>query len=141
MAFDWYHYFTLAVDMYDNQKTGCPCKTRALRAGLPNCDCAIDKCGREAVLRCAASRAYYAAFGYARAYATARGWLPSSTSRDHADLREYLRKHGYKSVANHLNSARIMRNTCDYDNADIASLGSAVGNSLNEARQVFRKLP
>jgi uncharacterized protein (UPF0332 family) len=74
--------------------------------------------GREALLRSAVSRAYYAAFGTARAHA---GILRASTRKsaaEHGELASFYAKRfgdSGEQIALLLNRMRTFRNAADYD--------------------------
>ncbi|CAD6548619.1 hypothetical protein LMG27952_04757 [Paraburkholderia hiiakae] len=65
----------------------------------------------EAKLRSAVSRAYYAAFLYARNTAG----IADSTSTVHSLTRQHYLKIGEAKVASRLDSLRVSRNDADYD--------------------------
>ena len=69
----------------------------------------------EAALRCAASRAYYAAFVHCRTEAArALGFVPTGLARDHRLLREALAE-VRPDTAEFLENLRKERNRADYD--------------------------
>src|SRR5690349_12639359 len=71
----------------------------------------------EAAVRCAVGRAYYAAFGHARAYAIRHlGFGSAGTAADHGRLTAHFHAHGMPPVAQHLGKLGSARNQCDYDN-------------------------
>lgn len=95
MAFDWKEFLELARDL-----TG--------RAG--------SDYSTEAADRTAVSRAYYAAFCWARNYAESRlGFQRTGKAEDHALLRQHLSRQGKRQVASNLNKLRGWRNACDYE--------------------------
>lgn len=96
--------------------------------------------GQEAAGRCAVSRAYYAAFCYARNQATARyGFTPSKTAADHAALRQHLRDHKRYREARWLDRLRGWRNQCDYAD-DVTDIPLLVVSSLKEASNLIHNI-
>jgi len=107
MAFDWQDYLQLA---------------RFLR-GQPG-----DGFAREAALRSAVSRAYYAAFCHARNRARdEHGFRPTGTPEDHRLVQDFLRRLGLHAAADDLDDLRKWRNACDYD--DVVHNADAVADS------------
>lgn len=71
MSFDWTDYLTLAKALQQDPESPGP---------------------REASFRCAASRAYYAAFKCALNYAREEGYPPYNSGDDHTALQRYFRQ-------------------------------------------------
>lgn len=96
---------------------------------------------REAVCRCAVSRAYYAAFCLARNYARDRkGFTPQANPDDHRNLRDYFRDEiCLPKVARSLDKLRQWRNNCDYDD-EITNMEDLLKFSLNEANKLITSL-
>jgi uncharacterized protein (UPF0332 family) len=118
MPFDWREYLNLARQLAGLQGSGY---------------------SQEAAERSAVSRAYYAAFCWARNYAEKNlGFQPGGKSSDHAELREYLKKKGYQEVASDLNQLRIWRNACDYDN-QVSDLHQQVSICINTADKIIQR--
>jgi hypothetical protein len=70
---------------------------------------------REAFLRSALGRAYYAAFCHARNYARDYlGFRPRYDGDDHGALREKLKRGKRRGVSDRLEQLRKWRNDCDY---------------------------
>ena len=121
MAFDWKSFLDLAHDL----------QTRAAGATNP-----------EAFLRTALSRAYYAAFCYARNYA--QHYLkfdPHGDPDDHGRLRHHLRSRKRGGTATRLDRLRQWRNESDYHDEISIELPRAVAAALAEAAYVFASLP
>jgi len=121
MAFDWKTFLDLARDL----------QARASGAANP-----------EALLRTALSRAYYAAFGYARNYA--RDYLkfdPRGDPDDHGRLRHHLRSKKRGGTATRLDRLRQWRNEADYHHEMSVDLLVAVAAALAAAEYVFMSLP
>lgn len=68
----------------------------------------------EAVTRCVANRAYYAALGHALRYAEHNGYRVQYGASDHGQVRAYLRSRGAPRSANRLRDLCEMREKCDY---------------------------
>jgi uncharacterized protein (UPF0332 family) len=119
MPFDWREYLELAKEL----------------AGLPG-----SGYSGEAAERSAVSRAYYAAFCWARNYAEKRlGFEPRRDSTDHGRLRERLKERGYPQVASDLNKLRGWRNACDYGD-EVFHLPRLVSSSIKFADKIIQKL-
>ena len=94
----------------------------------------------EAAHRAAVSRAYYAAFGHARRYASTHlGFRPSGTPRDHVLLRQHFVQRGRMAVARRLDQLRMWRNICDYDD-QVVNLTLLSMAALRAARRVVNAL-
>jgi hypothetical protein len=121
MAFEWKAFLDLAHDL----------QTRARGATNP-----------EALLRTALSRAYYAAFCYARNYAQQfLKFDPRGDPDDHGRLRHHLRSKKRGGTATRLDRLRQWRNESDYHDEMNIDLPQAVEAALAEAEYVFRSLP
>jgi len=97
MPFDWREYLNLAQFLFDN----------------------ADKSSfsEQSALRSAVSRAYYAAFCYARDYAQAKqGFMPDFTAEDHTRIRIHFEQKQMINMADRLDRLRHWRNQCDYRN-------------------------
>jgi hypothetical protein len=94
----------------------------------------------EAALRCAMSRAYYAAFCHARNYARDRhGFAPSYDPSDHKLVRDHFRGQGMNGIARTLNQLRQWRNLCDYTDT-LYNLPTLAPIAIAQAQQVFTVL-
>ena len=96
----------------------------------------------EAALRSAVSRAYYAAFGKARAFLEAEGVSFAADAGDHAqvwetfrassnDVRYYIGEDGFV--------LRNNRNRADYD-ADVSDIQARAQRAVRKAETIFRSL-
>lgn len=95
----------------------------------------------EAAMRCAVSRAYYSAYGYALKYAMAQyGFRPSNGGDDHGKVRELLRNGRRANTASKLQAFRRKRNDCDYGDALITHLDEMVNDALADAEFVVDDL-
>jgi hypothetical protein len=111
---------------------------RALGRGAPGTNVSIRM--SEATNRCAVGRAYYAAFGHARAYAIQRlGFVSSGGAADHGRLAAHFHLHGMPAVAFSLRGLRRWRNACDYDGV-VSMLPRMVTDALRESAAVIRRL-
>jgi uncharacterized protein (UPF0332 family) len=118
MPFDWREYLNLARQLAGLQGSGY---------------------SQEAAERSAVSRAYYAAFCWARSYAEKNlGFQPGGKTSDHAKLREYLKKKGYKELASDLNKLREWRNACDYDD-QVPQLHQRVSSGIKIADKIIQR--
>ncbi|RLA98419.1 MAG: hypothetical protein DRG83_14520 [Deltaproteobacteria bacterium] len=118
MAFDWREFLELAKDLVD-------------RAGT--------NYSAEAANRTAVSRAYYAAFCWARNYAESRlGFQRRSGVQDHERLRRYLTAQGKPQMASRLNRLRGWRNDCDYDD-QVPNISNRVKSALKTANKVIQE--
>lgn len=118
MAFDWREYLKLS---------------KAL-AGQATADYSV-----EAAQRAAVSRAYYAAFCWARNYAEKNlGFQRTGRGEDHKLLREHLKGRGRARLASHLNRLRNWRNNCDYDD-DVPELHQYVKSALSIAEKAIQE--
>ena len=71
---------------------------------------------QESAYRSAVSRAYYAAFCYARNYARDNEeFTPTGSPEDHRKLREHFRRRKRVNIAACLDELRRWRNDCDYE--------------------------
>lgn len=91
----------------------------------------------EAFLRCAISRAYYAAFCHARNYARDRhGLRLRYNGDDHALVRRHFQARRERSVAAKLHDLSEWRNLCDYEDA-VNDLPTLLTCALAEAQKVI----
>lgn len=118
MPFDWREYLELARELIGRAGSGY---------------------SEEAAKRSAVSRAYYAAFCWARNYAEANwGFRRTGGAEDHKRLREHLRRQSRMQLASNLNRLREWRNTCDYDD-EVPNLGRFVQSAIRIAGKVIRE--
>jgi|SRR5581483_1092488 uncharacterized protein (UPF0332 family) len=118
MPFDWKEYLDLAQFLATNQGSFT----------------------REAALRCAISRAYFAAFCHARNYASSQqGFKPKRTEEDHSDVREHFKRSGMLDIASKLDQLRQWRNKCDYAE-EVFQVPVIAESALNTAQTVFSRL-
>jgi hypothetical protein len=86
------------------------------------------------------SRAYYAAFCYARNFARATYGYKSARDRDEHELvRLEFRRRGRTGVAERLDDPRQWRNWCDYDDV-VGNLHGLTGKALARAQRVIDEL-
>jgi uncharacterized protein (UPF0332 family) len=117
MPFDWREYLNLAREL----------------AGLQGPGYSQEAAGRSAV-----SRAYYAAFCWAKNYAEKNlGFKPEKKASDHVKLREHLQEKGYNELASNLNNLRAWRNACDYDD-QVSKLHRKVSLSIKVADKIIQ---
>lgn len=116
MPFDWQDYLDIAFALQQQAAAGLP---------------------REAALRSAISRAYYAAFCHARNYAHERHGLQLRyTADDHGLVKKHFMTRRARTVADRLDWLRIVRNKCDYQDA-LDELDSLLATALKEAQMVI----
>lgn len=121
MGFNWEDYLNLAQYLQGNTNVGY---------------------SDEAAKRAAVSRAYYAAFCYARNYAHDN--LAYSLTRDgteHAALRKHfailgIAKPSYNEIAENLKDLRQWRNFCDYEDM-IIDIDTLVESALTGAQEII----
>jgi uncharacterized protein (UPF0332 family) len=130
MTFDWYQYLVLAEYLYDNRDT------------FPD---------REACLRAAISKAYYAAFCLARNYARDFVGVASlkenrlvldESAQDHGSVKKhYIRAPDPKNrqVGNSLDRLRDSRNQADYSDT-INKLEELAKAAISQSKQVHTLL-
>lgn len=110
----------------------------ALRAGSTGARSVLH--GSEASTRCAVGRAYYAAFGHARAYAILHlGFVSTGTGSDHGRLIAHFRTLGQRRIALRLQALRGWRNQCDYDDA-VPTLHIILHDALRDAAAIINQL-
>ncbi len=125
MPFDWREYLDLARLLVSQAGAGCT---------------------HEAAYRGAVSKAYYAAFNYARRYATSfLGFVPRTRpedrSQDHGRLRAHLIQRRRRRVADMLHTLRGLRNECDYvDDLTGLNLAQTAADAIAAAEYVFNSL-
>lgn len=116
MPFDWRKYLELAKQLSGLQSAGY---------------------SQEASDRTAISRAYYAAFCWARNYAEQHfGFRRTGRGEDHRLLRDYLKKR-IPEIASNLNKLRGWRNASDYED-EIPGLRNKVRASIRLADKVIQ---
>jgi uncharacterized protein (UPF0332 family) len=72
---------------------------------------------QDAAYRSAMSRAYYAAFGHAKVFATdTLNFIPTGTEDDHINLRDFFKDHQKPEISRQLSQLRQWRNQSDYEN-------------------------
>jgi uncharacterized protein (UPF0332 family) len=124
MGFDWKEYLILAQFLQGNN-------------GIVYSE--------EAARRAAVSRAYYAAFCFARNYASNKlGFVPTGTGKDHGLLISWYSvfektNPALSGISDNLNELRLWRNTCDYDDKPriIMNLNLLTKSALDEAREII----
>ncbi len=118
MAFDWREFLRLARALANRTGSGY---------------------SAEAADRTAVSRAYYAAYCWARNYAASQlGFQPTGRPEDHKRLREHLKHHGKPRVASHLNKLRVWRTNCDYYD-QVQNINTMVKSALKIADKVIQE--
>ena len=118
MAFDWREFLGLARALTGRTGSGY---------------------SAEAADRTAVSRAYYAAFCWARNYAELwMGFQRTGGAQDHRELRKHLKRRGKPQVASRLNRLRGWRNRCDYDD-QVSNIGNLVKSALEAADEVIQE--
>lgn len=118
LAFDWSKYLDLARSLQGQH----------------------DVLLREAALRSAVSRAYYAAFCHARNYARDRqGFIPTGTSKDHRLVRQHFQGRKEFDIADKLDELRQWRNDCDYADL-VAGLSQLPQHAVAGAQALLGKL-
>ena len=123
MSYDWTEFLTLAETLQSDPDS----------LGL-----------REASLRSAISRAYYATFCIARNFGRDRGeFTPTGTGRDHTLVRTHFELSSNRTrrkIGVDINRMRDNRNTADYDDVLIGRPESLAQSSIDIARNVLNAL-
>ena len=118
--FDWREYLNLAKFLLDLKSS---------------------EVSKEALYRCAISRAYYSAFCWARNYAQRNlGFKPTGKGEDHKLVREILAKKGFIEIAEKLDDLRRWRNSCDYKDVIDDDLNSIAFNLIKYAEDIIQIL-
>jgi len=101
-----------------------------------------DEANAEALRRSAVGRSYYAAFGYARYYATSYlGYKVKGDADDHGALRAHLKRSRRGGDAQRLDSLRWWRNDADYaDELPWDDTEFIVAEAIKAAEKVFKSL-
>lgn len=94
---------------------------------------------REAALRSAVSRAYYAAYGHARNHAVAELFGAEGSADDHLALRLHFDRTGRTDVGKLLAELRHSRNRADYDEI-LPRLEMIANESIGKADRIIRRL-
>jgi hypothetical protein len=120
MPFDWHEYLDLARWLETHTPPGI---------------------SKEGAQRAAVSRAYFAAFCYARNYGRSYlGFVPRNDDSDHGRLRAHLRQRRRKPTADKLDVLRLSRNACDYDDDLSDNSTKLLADALTNAGYVFNSL-
>jgi hypothetical protein len=120
MAFDWREYFILAQWLQTNTPAGV---------------------SQEGAYRCAVSRAYYAAFCYARNYARDYlGFHPRYDADDHGRVRAHLKQRRRSATSDSLDRLREWRNDCDYRDDLPGDPAVTLTSALQDANYAFTSL-
>ena len=94
----------------------------------------------DAAFRCAVSRAYYAAFCYARNYARDKhDYVPKDDYQDHSFLRNHFRKSNRGDIARWLGHLRGWRNECDYRDV-VGDLQRILHDALDHTNRILKSL-
>ncbi len=125
MAFDWKKYLKIAEFLHQQSNNS-----------------SIDK---EAALRSAVSRAYFALYCNAKKYAINNLHYEVPTPQEikqynintHEHLRNHLKSNGLINIVDDLNTLRILRNQCDYDD-NVNNLDKETQNALCKVINCFR---
>jgi hypothetical protein len=106
------------------------------------CEQAGKETGSEALVRSAVSRAYFAAYGQARTYASSYlQFDPREAVEDHGRLRAHLKGKRRKGDADRLGILRQFRNEADYlDELPWTDTAATVAAALAEANAIFASL-
>ena len=124
MSFDWTDYLTLARALQQDPESPGP---------------------REASFRCAASRAYYAAFKCAFNYAQSDGYLPRNSGEDHKALQRHFRHsvssdRTRKEISVSLNRLYDHRRKADYDDYMGTRPDALADQAIEQATRVIQLL-
>jgi hypothetical protein len=97
---------------------------------------------REAAIRAAISRAYYAAHCIARNHILSKDRKPFSKNDrpTHHEVINYLKKHRYQSVGSALSELLILRENCDYRNEGLDDPELAMESALRNSKKIINAL-
>jgi uncharacterized protein (UPF0332 family) len=124
MSYDWVEFLELAESLESNPDSTGP---------------------REAALRSAASRAYYAAFHQAMDHAIREGFSPAYTGDDHRRDQTYFRRHSPPSkirrkIAQELDRLLAERHKADYRNDIGKRPESLASHAIGMATRIIENL-
>lgn len=98
-------------------------------------------CPLEATQRAAVSRAYFAAFGYARNYEIENhNFRPENAGIDHYRLRKHLNDRGETNIAQDLHDLNEKRGWCDYDKVFVGNGNQIVDDAIKLSEDIIRNL-
>ncbi|MGA2121896.1 MAG: hypothetical protein ABSG49_07620 [Methanoregula sp.] len=120
MVYQWYDYLIFA---------------RNLRTNPAFIECTCDK---ETLNRCIVSRAYYAAFHYAKDCAEKKQGFKFRTDGIHDAVRNWYWSHNKKAAFNDLRDLSKLRNHCDYDDV-VPDLDNLIVGSLKTAERIHHE--
>ena len=119
MAFEWKNYLGVASHLIS---------------------CEQEELCKDALMRSAASRAYYAAYGEAWNYAIKHyGDHKNEKPEDHILLRDIYKRNKRIDVAMFLDELRGWRNKCDYED-DVSNAEKLATSALQRAKNLLAKL-
>jgi uncharacterized protein (UPF0332 family) len=124
MSYDWAEFLELAESLESNPDSIGP---------------------KEAALRSAASRAYYAAFHQALDHAIREGFSPAYTGDDHRRVQAYFRRYSppnktRRKIAQELNRLLAERHKADYRNDIGKRPESLASHAIGMAKQIIQNL-
>ena len=125
MAFNWKEYLDLAQYLH----------------GIIGANYSEESAKRPAI-----SRAYYAAFCFARNYAHDHlGYTLTKNQSEHTELRRHYRvlgtvKSDFEDIADNLDELRQWRNFCDYDDDIMQNLNDLATDALDDAQEIINIL-
>jgi hypothetical protein len=124
MSYDWIEFLELAESLESGPDSPGP---------------------REAALRSAASRAYYAAFHQALEYATREGFAPAYTGDDHKRVQAHFRRHtpaskARRRIALELDRLLAERHKADYRNDIGKRPESLASHAVGMATRIIQNL-
>lgn len=93
---------------------------------------------KESAIRSAVSRSYYAVFCYVRNEEEKKGrFRRTGGPEDHRLLREHLKTMGLAHIASKLQTLRMNRNNCDYEDV-VPDLKDTLHQSLLYAEEIIK---
>jgi uncharacterized protein (UPF0332 family) len=96
---------------------------------------------QDAAYRSAMSRAYYAAFGHAKVFATdTLNFIPLGNEEDHIHLRDFFKDNQRPEVSRHLTQLRQWRNQSDYDNPCYIISESQTRRAIQQAERLIQSM-
>jgi len=96
---------------------------------------------QDAAYRSSISRAYYAAFGHAKVFATdVMDFIPTGSEDDHVGLRDYYKDNKKPEISRQLNRLRQWRNQSDYENPSYYINERQTSIAIQHAENIIQSL-
>ena len=96
---------------------------------------------QDAAFRSAMSRAYYAAFGHAKMFATdTMNFVPTGHEDDHIGLRDFFKDHQKPEISRQLSQLRQWRNQSDYENPSYIINENQTSRAIQQAENLIQSM-